>query len=184
MLFRSVSTSFGVPQLQALVECARAVEGQVPIIADGGVKRDGGIVEALLFGGDCVMLGSAFAGTLETPGDVVHKSVLLPEAQKTVQVPFKVLRGMASIDAIKDRLDVEDADILDLETLGAEGLEVSVPARGSARPVIRDMIKHLCSAISYGGTASLADLKQRFWAHPERYLITLSAAARHESYDR
>ncbi len=179
-----VSTSFGVPQLQALVECARAVEGQVPIIADGGVKRDGGIVEALLFGGDCVMLGSAFAGTLETPGDVVHKSVLLPEAQKTVQVPFKVLRGMASIDAIKDRLDVEDADILDLETLGAEGLEVSVPARGSARPVIRDMIKHLCSAISYGGTASLADLKQRFWAHPERYLITLSAAARHESYDR
>ena len=56
------------------------------------------------------MLGSAFAGTEETPGEIVHKSVLLPESQKTVKVPFKVLRGMASLEAIRDRLDVEDAD--------------------------------------------------------------------------
>ena len=56
------------------------------------------------------MLGSAFAGTEETPGEVVQKSVVLPESQKTVKVPFKVLRGMASIEAIRDRLDVEDAD--------------------------------------------------------------------------
>ena len=79
------------------------------------------------------MLGSAFAGTEETPGDVVHKSVLLPESQKTVKVPFKVLRGMASIEAIRDRLDVEDADQVEVEAIGAEGMEISVPARGSAR---------------------------------------------------
>jgi len=179
-----ITTSFGVPQVQALVECRAAVGDAVPIIADGGVKRDGSIAEALLFGGDCVMLGSAFAGTLETPGDVVHKSVLLPESQKVVKVPFKVLRGMASIGAIKDRLDVEDADIRDLQAIGAEGLEISVPARGSARAVIHEMIKHLCSSISYGGAESLRELKDLFWADPERYLIKLSVSSRRESYER
>ena len=89
------------------------------------------------------MLGSAFAGTEEAPGEVVHKSVLLPESQKTVKVPFKVLRGMASLEAIRDRLDVEDADTVELDAIGAEGMEISVPARGSARTIVRDMIKHL-----------------------------------------
>ena len=179
-----ITTSFGVPQVQALVECHTAVGDAIPIIADGGVKRDGSIAEALMFGGDCVMLGSAFAGTLETPGDVVHKSVLLPESQKVVKVPFKVLRGMASIAAIKDRLDVEDADILDLQAIGAEGLEISVPVRGSARVVFHEMIKHLCSSISYGGASSLRELKELFGSDPDRYLIKLSAASRRESYER
>ncbi len=179
-----ISTSFGVPQLQALVECRAEAGDRVPIIADGGIRRDGSIAEALLFGGDTVMLGSAFAGTAETPGDLVQKPVLLPESQKVVKVPFKVLRGMASIQAIKDRLDVEEADELDLEALGAEGLEFSVPARGSARSVIQDMHRHLCSAISYGGVRSLEAFKERFRRDPGRYLIRLSAAGRRESYER
>ena len=148
------------------------------------MRRDGALVQALLFGGDTVMLGSAFAGTREAPGEMVHKSVVLPESQKSVKVPFKVLRGMASIEAIKDRLDVEEAAAADLEAIGAEGIEVSVPARGSVRPIVRDMIKHLCSAISYGGAASLSELRQRFVADPSRYVIRLSRAARHESYER
>ena len=180
-----LNTNFGVPQVQALVECASAIQGMnIPMIADGGVRRDGALVEALLFGGDTVMLGNAFAGTVETPGETVHKSVLLPESQKAVKVAFKVFRGMASIGAIVDRLDVEDVDILDLETLGAEGLEVSVPSRGSARSIVQDMVKHLCSAISYGGARSLAELKELFWKQPERYLIKLSEAGRRESYER
>lgn len=179
-----ITTSFGVPQVQALVACALAVGGRVPIIADGGVRRDGSLIEALLFGGDCVMLGSAFAGTEETPGEIIHKAVVLPESQKPVMVPFKVLRGMASIGAIKDRLDVEDAELADLQALGAEGLEISVPLRGSVRPIVQEMIRHLCSAISYGGAQSLIELKQMFWAHPERYLIRLSPAARRESFER
>jgi IMP dehydrogenase len=130
------------------------------------------------------MLGSAFAGTLETPGDVVQKSVLLPESQKSVKVPFKVLRGMASITAIKDRLDVEDAEEVDVEALGAEGLEVSVPARGSVRPVIHDMLKHLCSSVSYGGAASLAEFRAMFWKDPQRFVVKQSTAARRESYER
>lgn len=179
-----LTTSFGVPQLQAIVECRSAAPDWIPLIADGGIKRHGAITEALLFGANSVMLGSAFAGTEETPGEIVHKSVVLPESQKVVKVPFKVLRGMASIEAIKDRLDVEEEEVLDLQALGAEGLEVSVPARGSVRPIVQDMIKHVCSAISYGGARSLAELKQAFWEAPERYMIKLSAASRRESYER
>jgi IMP dehydrogenase len=179
-----MTTNFGVPQLQAVVECRRALPDHVPVIADGGIKRDGAIALALACGGDTVMLGSAFAGTTEAPGEIVQKSVLLPESQRPVKVPFKVLRGMASIEAIKDRLDVEDASALDLQALGAEGLEVSVPLRGSARPVFQEMVKHLCSSISYGGAESLSDLKARFQADPSRYLIRLTGSSRRESYER
>ena len=179
-----VTTNFGVPQVEALARCRAAVDGRVPLIADGGIHRHGAIALALLFGGDTVMLGSALAGTEETPGDIVLKPVLMPESQKIVNVPFKVFRGMASIAAVRDRLDLEEADPHEVEALGAEGLEVSVPARGSVRPVIHDMLKHLCSSISYGGAGSLAELKAAFQANPERFLIKLSASARRESFQR
>jgi len=179
-----LNTNFGVPQVAALVECRHAADGQVPLIADGGVKRDGALVQALLFGGDTVMLGGALAGTLETPGDTVQKPVVIPESNKTVKVPFKVFRGMASLQAIVDRLDVEDSSVADVEALGAEGMEISVPARGSVRPVLRDMLKHLCSAISYGGAVSLAELQQKFRENPERFVIRLSESSRRESFDR
>jgi IMP dehydrogenase len=130
------------------------------------------------------MLGSAFAGTAEAPGDVVFKSVLVPESQKIVKVPFKVFRGMASIGAVRDRLDLEEADAVELEAIGAEGLEVSVPARGSAREVIHDMLKHLCSAISYGGAETLQGLREKFQASPRSYLVKVSDAARAESFHR
>ena len=179
-----LTTSFGVPQLQALYECRQGARDGVPLIADGGIRRHGAILEALLFGGDTVMLGSMFAGTEETPGEVVQKSVVLPDQQRSVKVPFKVLRGMASIQAIRDRLDVEDEDVVDMESIGAEGTEVSVPARGSVRPIIHDILKHLCSSISYGGAGSLADLKKAFREDPMRYLIKLSSSAKRESYER
>lgn len=179
-----LNTNFGVPQVAALVECRRAADGRVPLIADGGVKRDGAFVQALMFGGDTVMLGSALAGTIETPGDTVQKPVVIPESHKTVKVPFKVFRGMASLQAIVDRLDVEDSSVADVEALGAEGMEISVPARGSVRPVIRDTIKHLCSAISYGGASSLAELQRRFRDDPFRYVIKLTESGRRESFDR
>ena len=178
------TTNFGVPQVEALVRCRIATANRVPLIADGGIRRDGSIAEALMFGGDSVMLGSAFAGTEETPGEVVLKSVLEPESQKIVKVPFKVFRGMSSIGAIRDRLDLEEADPREVEAIGAEGLEVSVPARGSARFIIHDMLKHLCSAISYGGAQSLQDLREKFWSDPEQYLVKLTAASRVESFHR
>ena len=180
-----MTTSFGVPQVEALVECRLAVgDSGVGVIADGGIKRHGSLALALLFGGDTAMLGSAFAGTTEAPGEVVHKSVLLPESGKSVKVPFKVLRGMASIEAIRDRLDVEDADKVELEEIGAEGMEISVPSRGSARTIVREMLKHLCSSISYGGAESLSGLREAFWKDPEAFVIKQSASARRESYER
>ena len=179
-----LNTNFGVPQVEALVQCRAAADGRVPLIADGGVRRDGAVAQALLFGGDTVMLGSFFAGTTETPGDTVQKAVVLPESHKTVKVPFKVFRGMASLQAIVDRLDVEDSEAADVEALGAEGMEVSVPARGSVRPVVRDLLKHLCSAISYGGARSLSELQDNFRKDPARYVIRLSAAGRRESFER
>src|SRR5439155_12609503 len=99
-----LTTNFGIPQVEAIVQCRLAVGDRVPLIADGGVRRDGSVAEAFLFGGDTVMLGSAFAGTEETPGETVLKPVLMPESQKIVRVPFKVFRGMASIGAVRDRL--------------------------------------------------------------------------------
>jgi IMP dehydrogenase len=179
-----LTTNFGVPQVEALVQCRVAVGGRVPLIADGGVRRDGAIAQALLFGGDTVMLGSAFSGTEEAPGEIVLKPVVMPESQKIANVPFKVFRGMASIAAVRDRLDLEDADPRELEALGAEGREVSVPARGSVRAVLRNMVRHLCSAISYGGASSLGEFRDAFHADPRRFLIRLSPAARLESYER
>jgi IMP dehydrogenase len=166
------------------VRCRQAASDRIPLIADGGIKRDGNIAEALMFGGDSVMLGSAFAGTEETPGETVLRSVLEPESQKLVKVPFKVFRGMASLTAVRDRLDLEEADPGELAEIGAEGLEVSVPARGSARTVVNDMLRHLCSAISYGGVQSLQELKSKFWSHPEQYLIKLTSASQKESFTR
>jgi len=179
-----LTTNFGVPQVEALVQTRSAVGDRVPLIADGGIRRHGGMAQALLFGGESVMLGSAFAGTQETPGEIVLKSVLMPESQKVVQVPFKVFRGMASLAAVKDRLDLEEADANEVEALGAEGMEVSVPARGSVRSVIHDMLKHLCSSISYGGARSLRELQEKFRDDPERYLVKLTAASRAESFQR
>lgn len=179
-----LNTNFGVPQVQALVECRAAAEGRVPLIADGGVKRHGALVQALMFGGDTVMLGSMLAGTTETPGDVVQKPVVVPDSNKTVRVPFKVFRGMASLEAIVDRLDVEDLDEADVEALGAEGMEISVPVRGSVRPLLRDMLKHLCSAISYGGARSLGELQEMFRKDHQRYVIRLTESSRRESFER
>jgi IMP dehydrogenase len=179
-----VTTNFGLPQAEAIVQCRRALGDRLPIIADGGVRRDGSIAEALLFGGDTVMLGSALAGTAETPGEIVMKPVLLPESQKIVKVPFKVFRGMASLAAVRDRLDLEDAEIGEIEAIGAEGLEVSVPARGTVRLVLHDMLKHLCSAVSYGGASSLHELKDLFWRDPARFLVRLTDASRVESFQR
>jgi len=67
---------------------------------------------------------------------------------------------------------------------GFQPAPVSVPARGSVRTVIQEMLKHLCSSISYGGAGSLRELREQFMANPERYLVRLSTASRHESFTR
>ena len=180
-----VIAGVGVPQISAIQNVYIALrDTDVPFIADGGIRYSGDVAKAIAAGANAVMMGSMFAGTEETPGDVVQKSVVLPDQQRSVKVPFKVLRGMASIQAIRDRLDVEDDEVVDLESLGAEGTAVSVPARGSVRPIVQDILKHLCSSISYGGARSLDELREMFRADPMRYLVKLSASSKRESYER
>ena len=155
------------------------------MIADGGIKRHGAILEALLFGGDCVMLGSAFAGTEEAPGEVVHKSVVLPESQKTVKVPFKVLRGMASLEAIRDRLDVEDADKVELEAhrrrgngdqrAGARVGADDRPRHDQARLLVDQLRRRRRRSASCGPGSGRTR---------SGILIKQSASARRESYER
>ena len=179
---RAARRTSGSPRSRRSSDAGGEVDGRVPLIADGGIRRDGSIALALLFGGDTVMLGSALPAPTRRPGEVVFKSVLVPESQKIVKVPFKVFRGMASISAVRDRLDLEDADPRELEAIGAEGIEVSVPARGSARVVIREMLKHLCSAVSYGGATSLGELQEKFRRNPLDYVVKLTGASRTESF--
>jgi hypothetical protein len=107
---------------QALAECRQAVGDEVSIVVDGGIRRDGALDLALPFRGDTAMLGSAFAGTQETSGKVVQKPVVLPDATRTAQVPFRAPRGIASIGAIRDWLDLDDMAEADLEAPGAENL--------------------------------------------------------------
>ena len=114
----------------------------------------------------------------------MQKSVVVPESQKTVKVPFKVFRGMASLQAIVDRLDVEDADAARSRRSAPKAWRSACPRAARCGPIVRDMLKHLCSAISYGGAASLPELREKFRQDPERYVIRLTESSRRESFDR
>ena len=100
--------------------------------------------------------------------------------------PVEVLLAEGEPEAVARQADARPAAArgLEIDALGAEGMEISVPARGSARPIVRDMIKHLCSSVSYGGASSLAELRRMFWADPEAFLIKQSPSGRRESYER
>ena len=152
-----MTTSFGVPQLQALVDCRLALgDSDVTIIADGGVRRHGAILEALLFGGDSSMLGSAFAGTEEAPGEIVHKSVMLPESQQgrsrcRSRCCAAWPRSRRSAIGWTSRMPTRWSS----KRSAPKAWRSASPRAARPAPIVRDMIKHLCSSISYGGASSL-----------------------------
>ncbi|MBI2065241.1 MAG: IMP dehydrogenase [Candidatus Yanofskybacteria bacterium] len=169
------NTGIGIPQAQAVYSCS--MNSEFPICADGGIKRDGSIAEALILGGSSVMIGGMFAGTDETPGLVFPDS----DGKKV-----KAFRGMASREAMYEKLHAEEADN-PYETssrISPEGIERKVEYRGSVVPIINDMMGHLASTISYMGAMSLQEAKEMFMAHPTEYLIKLSESAKRESWDR
>ncbi len=141
----------GVPQVTAIANVASYTRKKgVPLIADGGVKFSGDVVKALAAGASTVMIGSMFAGTDESPGEVV-----LYQGRS-----YKVYRGMGSIEAMKkgskDRYfqgDVEDAG-----KLVPEGIEGRVPYRGKLRDVLHQMIGGLRSGMGYAGCRSIGEL--------------------------
>jgi IMP dehydrogenase len=174
-----VVAGVGVPQISAIMECAKAAKKyNIPIIADGGIKQTGDIAKAIAAGADSVMIGSLFAGTDESPGEQV-----LYEGRS-----YKVYRGMGSIEAMKkgskDRYfqDVED----DIKKLVPEGIEGRVPYKGPLSETVYQMIGGLKAAMGYCGVKNIRELqtKTKFVkmteaglreSHPHDVIITKEA---------
>jgi IMP dehydrogenase len=164
-----VVTGAGVPQLTAVMESARAAQGTgIPIIADGGIKYSGDITKALAAGASCVMIGSLFAGTEESPGETI-----LYQGRT-----FKSYRGMGSMgamDAGSDRYaSVQDTD--DRGKSVPEGVEGRVPYKGSLGALTDQLVGGLKSGMGYVGAATLRELteKARF--------VRITAAGLRESH--
>ncbi len=149
-----VVTGVGVPQLTAVMSCARAAAPHgVPIIADGGVRLPGDVAKALAAGASTVMVGSLLAGTAESPGATMLRD----------GVRVKVYRGMASESAAIDRFRRLTLGI-DEEKFDArvpEGIETVVPYRGTVNEVIFELVGGLRSSMSYLGARSLAEFRER-----------------------
>ena len=169
----------GVPQLTAVMEVAKVTKSAgIPLIADGGIKFSGDIVKAIAAGADCIMLGSLFAGTDESPGE----RILLQGRA------YKMYRGMGSIGAMKagskDRY-FQDEDPIEggiaksggkIEKLVPEGIEGRVPYRGPLSATVHQLLGGLRAGMGYTGCANLGELqtKTRF--------VRITAAGLRESH--
>ncbi|WP_323782984.1 IMP dehydrogenase [Thalassovita sp.] len=140
----------GVPQLTAIMDCASAA-GDVPVIADGGIKFSGDFAKAIAAGASCAMVGSMIAGTDESPGEVI-----LYQGRS-----FKSYRGMGSLGAMArgsaDRYFQKDAAS---DKLVPEGIEGQVPYKGSAGAVIHQLVGGLRAAMGYTGCATVAEMRK------------------------
>ena len=164
-----VIAGVGVPQMSAIRDaCTVAIEHNIPVIADGGIKYSGDIVKALAAGAHCVMIGNLFAGTEESPGETI-----LYQGRS-----YKVYRGMGSIEAMKlgsrDRYYQDDIES-NLKTV-PEGIEGRVPFRGSLSASIYQLIGGLKAGMGYVGCRTIVELpeKTRF--------IKITAAGLRESH--
>ena len=138
----------GVPQISAIDECAaEGAKTGTPIIADGGIRYSGDVAKALAVGANAVMMGSALAGTEESPGEVV-----LAQGRK-----FKTYRGMGSIGAMtKGSTDRYFQEGPAADKLVPEGIEGMVPYRGSISDIIHQMVGGLRSSMGYLGSKDVA----------------------------
>ena len=148
-----IIAGIGVPQLSAVLEAARGLEGTgVPFIADGGIKFSGDAVKALAGGASSVMIGSMLAGTEEAPGEVI-----IYEGRK-----YKTYRGMGSVEAMeegsKDRYfqDAED----DVKKLVPEGIVGRVPFKGAVSEILYQLAGGLRAGMGYCGAGSIETLQQ------------------------
>ncbi len=153
-----IKTGFGVPQLTAIQECARADRS---IVADGGIRTPGDIVKALAFGADFVMIGGMLAGTRPTPGEPIRDADGRPS--------HKIYRGMASKEAAEDHL----GGLTGWKT--AEGVSTRVPYREDEEEIIADIVGGLRSGLTYAGANTIRELQRKL-----NYVL-ISQASRIES---
>jgi len=166
-----VVTGAGMAQITAVLEAARALESSdVPLIADGGIKYTGDLVKALAAGAHSVMIGSLFAGTEESPGDIV-----LLEGRS-----YKVYRGMGSLSAMaaargsRERYFQENTD--DLSKMVPEGIEGRVPFKGPLATSVFQMVGGLRAGMGYCGVRTIEELRTR------TRFVRVSAAGLRESH--
>lgn len=150
-----VVSGCGYPQLSAIHDVARALDGLIPVIADGGIRESGDMVKALAAGASAVMIGSMLAGTAETPGEIF----------KVGDVKYKNYRGMGSIAAMKkgsaDRYAQQNVEH---KKLVAEGIEAFVKYKGEASDLLEKMRGGIQSGMGYAGAKTIGELweKARF----------------------
>jgi IMP dehydrogenase len=157
-----VVSGAGVPQVSAILECARATrEAGVPLIADGGVKFSGDVTKAIAAGADCVMIGSLLAGTDESPGETI-----LYQGRT-----FKSYRGMGSLGAMGGSADRYGQEYG--AKLVPEGIEGRVPSKGPLAELVYQLVGGLRAGMGYCGCATIAEMQQR-----ARFLRITSAGLR------
>ena len=155
----------GVPQLTCVLDCSgAAAEAEVPLTADGGIRRPADVAKAIAAGADTVMVGSVLAGTRETPGRVVQRGGRR----------YKVYRGMASREAAETRLGLDGREEA-LDQYVPEGVERVAPLKESVDEVIGELAGGLRSGISYVGARDLHEFKAR------AEFIRITAAGKQES---
>lgn len=147
-----IVAGIGMPQLTAVFDAAKAAAGTgVPVIADGGLRYSGDVVKALAAGGDCVMVGSMFAGTEEAPGDTIIDG----------DRKFKTYRGMGSVDAMKagsaDRYFQKDAE-KNFSKLVPEGVVARVPYKGLLSEVVYQLMGGVRAGMFYCGAKDIEAL--------------------------
>jgi IMP dehydrogenase len=148
-----VVSGAGMPQITAIADAARAAKGEVPVIADGGVKFSGDVVKAIAAGASSVMIGSLFAGTDESPGELI-----LRQGRS-----FKSYRGMGSLGAMKE--GSRDRYFQEFEgnqqKLVPEGIEGMVPYKGPLSAMVQQLVGGLRAGMGYCGCASIRDLQSK-----------------------
>jgi IMP dehydrogenase len=166
-----VVAGVGVPQISAVAEVVSvASKAGVPVIADGGIRYSGDIAKALVAGAHCIMIGSLFAGTEESPGEVE-----LYQGRS-----YKSYRGMGSLGAMAQTHGSSDRYFQDssqqLETLVPEGIEGRVPYKGSIIAIIHQLIGGVRAAMGYTGCGSIEEMREK----PE--FIRITGAGMRESH--
>jgi IMP dehydrogenase len=146
----------GVPQISAVSNVAEALaKTDVPLISDGGIRFSGDIAKALAAGAHCVMIGSLFAGTLESPGEV----------ELYQGASYKSYRGMGSLGAMAERHGSADRYFQDaateLEKLVPEGVEGRVPYKGSVVQILQQLAGGLRASMGYTGSRNVTDLRTK-----------------------
>lgn len=167
-----VVAGVGIPQLTAVYTCARALEGEIPVIADGGIRHSGDVAKAVVAGASAVMMGSVLAGTQESPGE----KIIYQGRQ------YVVYRGMGSLDAMRSRAGSRErygqAGATEDE-LVPQGIEGMVPFAGSVGSVLRQYVGGLRASLGYCGCRNLPTLQ----AHGSFQRISPAGVAEGHAHD-